>query len=64
MWFREVQMSTPDTSPQHSIEFRVFDEGELTLHYRLSSMSEAIEVFQFIGEFFPNARFVIQPSLN
>lgn len=57
-------MSTPDVRRQHRIELRVFDEGELTLHYQFSSMIEAVEVFEFIGEFFPNARFVIQPSLN
>lgn len=43
------------------IEMRVQDAGEDVLTYTFKTLSEASEMLSFLKDFFPQARFVIQP---
>lgn len=43
------------------IEMQVIDDGVLALHYSFNTIAEAAEIIDFIKEFFPKAKFVIQP---
>lgn len=43
------------------VELRVQEGGKDCLVYALSGIDEAAEMFNFLREFFPGARFVIQP---
>ena len=44
-----------------SVELRVQDAGEDILVYALPGLDEASEMFNFLREFFPEAKFIIQP---
>ena len=46
------------------VELRVDQDGETVLIYAFKAISEAAEMFDFLREFFPNARFVIQPLVH
>lgn len=53
------------TEPSHrSVEFRVQQDGEDVLVYTFKAVDEAAEMFNFLREFFPQARFIIQPLLH
>ncbi len=43
------------------VELRIEDQGEDLLVYTFRAIDEAAEMFEFLREFFPSARFVIQP---
>ena len=43
------------------IEMRVQEDGTDQLVYQFETMAEAMEIFHFIREFFPNATFILQP---
>lgn len=44
-----------------SVELRVQEDGEDVLVYAFPGIGEAAEMFEFLRDFFPGARFVIQP---
>ncbi|MEO0917117.1 MAG: hypothetical protein AAFY31_09070 [Pseudomonadota bacterium] len=46
---------------RQGVELRVDQNGETLLVYAFKAVSEAAEMFEFLREFFPDARFVIQP---
>ena len=46
------------------VELRVFDEGKEQLSYIFDSISEAAEMIDFLRDFFPSGRFVLQPPLH
>lgn len=43
------------------VELRVQEHGEDVLVYTFGAVAEAAEMFEFLRDFFPGARFVIQP---
>ncbi|MEL6516863.1 MAG: hypothetical protein AAFO80_03480 [Pseudomonadota bacterium] len=43
------------------VELRVQEDGADVLVYAFRGLDEAAEMFAFLRDFFPNARFVIQP---
>lgn len=43
------------------IELRVDQDGETILIYVFKAVSEAAEMFVFLRDFFPEARFIVQP---
>ena len=47
-----------------AVELRVQEEGEDMLVYSYMSLDEASEMLAFLKDFFPRARFVIQPALQ
>ncbi len=47
-----------------AVELQVLDAGELALHYHFANIADAMETLLFIKDFFPSARFVIQPVLH
>ena len=46
---------------RRGVELRVQEEGEDVLDYAFKAVDEAAEMLNFLREFFPRARFVIQP---
>ena len=46
------------------VELRVDQDGETILIYAFKAVSEAAEMFVFLREFFPDARFVVQPLMH
>ena len=44
------------------VEMRVQEGGEDVLVYSFARLSEAAEMFAFLHDFFPDAKFVIQPQ--
>ena len=43
------------------VELRVDQNGETLLVYVFKAVSEAAEMFVFLKDFFPEARFIVQP---
>jgi len=43
------------------VELRVQENGEDTLVYQFPTIAEAVEILEFIREFFPGAKFVLEP---
>ncbi|MEL6644574.1 MAG: hypothetical protein AAFQ79_11600 [Pseudomonadota bacterium] len=46
---------------RQSVELRVQENGADVLVYAFREIGEAADMFEFLREFFPGARFVIQP---
>ena len=46
------------------VELRVQEDGVDQLVYTFESLAEATEIFNFIHEFFPTSKFVIQPVMH
>lgn len=46
------------------IRFFVEMNGKEEISYHFDTISEALEMLEFIKDFFPTGRFVIQPALN
>ncbi|MEM1065512.1 MAG: hypothetical protein AAF771_03065 [Pseudomonadota bacterium] len=44
------------------VEMRVQENGEDTLVYSFAGVTEASEMLAFLKDFFPGARFVIEPQ--
>ena len=49
---------------QCAVELRVQQDGGDVLVYAFQAINEAAEMFEFLREFFPGAKFVIQPLLH
>ena len=47
-----------------AVELRVQEDGTDTLVYSYMTLDEASEMLVFLKDFFPRARFVIQPALQ
>ena len=47
-----------------SVELRVHQDGEDILIYSFKAIDEAAEMFDFLRDFFPDAKFVIQPLMH
>lgn len=46
------------------VRFSVQHEGREVLVYHVASLAEAREIFDFVRDFFPGARFVFEPALH
>lgn len=46
---------------QRSVELRVQEDGADVLVYVFRTIGEAADMFEYLRDFFPTARFVIQP---
>jgi hypothetical protein len=46
------------------VELRVTEVGHEILIYRFGKIAEAAEMMNFLSEFLPDARFLIQPVLH
>lgn len=44
------------------VEMRIQENGEDTLVYSFAGVAEAAEMFAYLKDFFPGARFVIEPQ--
>jgi len=49
---------------QRAVEMRVQQDGEDVLVYAFRAMNEAAEMFDFLRDFFPGAKFIIQPLVH
>lgn len=49
---------------QRAVELRVQENGEDVLVYAFKAIDEAAEMFDFLRDFFPGAKFVIQPLMH
>lgn len=47
-----------------AVELRVQEDGTDVLVYSFKAIDEAAEMFNYLRDFFPNARFVIQPLVH
>ncbi|MXQ07951.1 hypothetical protein GQ651_08840 [Alphaproteobacteria bacterium GH1-50] len=47
-----------------AVELRVHQDGEDILIYSFKAIDEAAEMFDFLRDFFPTAKFVIQPLMH
>lgn len=55
---------TSTGASRQGVELRVDQDGETVLIYAFKQISEAAETFEFLREFFPEARFIIQPLVH
>lgn len=46
------------------VRFLVEVHGKPELTYHFEKISDAMETLDFIKDFFPNARFIVEPVLN
>lgn len=46
------------------VELRVDQDGETVLVYAFKAVGEAAEMFDYLRDFFPHARFIIQPLVH
>lgn len=46
------------------VEMRVQEDGQDILVYSFPRLAEAAEMFDFLKDFFPGAKFVIQPQTH
>ncbi|MGD1924482.1 MAG: hypothetical protein ACFB03_09855 [Paracoccaceae bacterium] len=47
-----------------AVRLIVENDGKIELSYHFGTLNEAMEIFDFIRDFFPNARYVIEPALH
>lgn len=47
-----------------AVELRVQENGEDVLVYAFRAIDEAAEMFDFLRDFFPGAKFIIQPLMH
>lgn len=49
---------------RRAVELRVQENGEDVLVYAFKAIDEAAEMFNFLRDFFPGAKFIIQPLMH
>ena len=47
-----------------AVRFSVEENAEDVLVYHCQSIHEAKEIFEFVRDFFPDAKFVFQPAVH